>query len=117
LPAYAKRHGSKGGATLDYFEEAKNIWMQFVPKTGQAQTMQGELLRAVEKLRDEATRNGNGNWDRGFEILLQFLDTHLTDPSVFSTDAANQTRKILTRLVDYENPLLEDEPYDELAIE
>ena len=62
------------GAVVDYFEEEKKIWQQFVPKSEQAETVQGELLRAVEKLRDEAIRNGNGNWDNGFEILLNYLN-------------------------------------------
>jgi hypothetical protein len=48
----------------------RKIWRQFVPSAGQAETVQGELLRAMEKLRDEAARNGNGNWDEGFETLL-----------------------------------------------
>jgi hypothetical protein len=32
------------------------------------------MLRAVEKLCDEATRNGNGNWDSGFVLLLKYLN-------------------------------------------
>ncbi|MFI6600498.1 hypothetical protein ACIBHX_30000 [Nonomuraea sp. NPDC050536] len=32
-----------------------------------------ELLRAVEKLRDEALRNGNINWSDSFERLVTFL--------------------------------------------
>ena len=46
-----------------YFEEAKSIWQTYVPKSGQAETVQGELLRAVEKLRDEAIRNGKPERD------------------------------------------------------
>lgn len=62
---------------MKYFEEAKEIWQKFVPESGQAETVQGELLRAVEKLRDEAIRNGNGNWDEGFEILLSYIGRKL----------------------------------------
>lgn len=29
----------------DNFEEAKSIWKKFVPKSGQSDTVQGELLR------------------------------------------------------------------------
>ena len=100
---------------MDYLEEGRNIWSQFVPKSGQAQTVQGELLRAVEKLRDEAIRNGNGNWDRGFEILLEFLDGHLLDAHVFAPDVLGQTKATLSRLRIYENPLLDDGPYDALG--
>lgn len=100
---------------MDYLEEGKDIWSQFVPKSGQAQTVQGELLRAVEKLRDEAVRNGNGNWDRGFDILLSFIESHLLDEGAFAPDIIERTKRILTRLRDYDDPLLKDGPYDTLG--
>ena len=53
------------------------IWRNLVPDRGQAATVQGELLRAVEKLRWEAQQNGNINWDEGFLMLLDFLGKHL----------------------------------------
>ncbi|MEI9930892.1 MAG: hypothetical protein WDM89_10165 [Rhizomicrobium sp.] len=59
---------------MRHLDEARKIWAEFVPKSGQADTAQGELLRAVEKLRDGAIRNGNCNWDQGFEILLGYLE-------------------------------------------
>ncbi len=43
---------------MKYREEAKALWKSAVPSRGQADTVQGELLRATEKLRDEAMRNG-----------------------------------------------------------
>jgi hypothetical protein len=98
-----------------YFEEAKNIWQTFVPKSGQSETVQGELLRAVEKLRDEAIRNGNGNWDEGFEILLAYLESHLLDAAVYQPAAITKTRTALARLRDYDHPYLEDDLYDELS--
>ncbi|GAA3412494.1 hypothetical protein [Streptosporangium vulgare] len=54
---------------MKYFEETGHIWRTLVPKFGQASTVQGELLCADEKLRDETTRNGNINWDGGHERL------------------------------------------------
>lgn len=100
---------------MDYFKEAQVIWRTFVPPAGQAETEQGELLRAVEKLRDEATRNGNGNWDVGFEILLAYLGQHLADPKVYDGATLARTQSILVRLKDYKDPLLDDAPFDELA--
>lgn len=107
----------KGDATpqLNYLEEGKNIWEQFVPKSGQSDTVQGELLRAVEKLRDEAIRNGNGNWDNGFRILLGYIREHLLDPAVYSTVQISLTKSILTRLRRGRDPVLEDEPFDYLS--
>src|SRR5689334_16771150 len=53
------------------------IWHHLVPESGQASTVQGELFRAVEKLRWEAQENGNINWDDGFLRLLTYLETTL----------------------------------------
>ena len=100
---------------MQFFEEARAIWRDFVPKAGQADTVQGELLRATEKLRDEAVRNGNCNWDSGFEILLSFLGQHLLEAAVYSAEEIDRTSKILLRLQNYEQPLLDDGPYDELG--
>jgi len=101
--------------TVQYFEEAKKIWQTFVPKSGQSETVQGELLRAVEKLRDEAIRNGNGNWDEGFEILLAYLESRLLDTTVYQPAVITKTRAALVRLRDYDSPYLEDDLYDELG--
>jgi hypothetical protein len=100
---------------VKYFEEAKQIWKSFVPKSGQANTVQGELLRAVEKLRDEALRNGNLNWDEGFEMLLNYLESKFTDRKVYSEESLKKTKDILARLRDFNNPYLEDDLYDELG--
>lgn len=100
---------------MRHFDEARHIWQTYVPRSGQADTIQGELLRAIEKIRDEAVRNGNGNWDEGFEILLRYLEEHPFDRNVYSDSAIEETRRILARLSDFENPLLDDEPYDELG--
>jgi hypothetical protein len=100
---------------LSYLEVGRDIWEQFVPASGQSHTVQGELLRAVEKLRDEAIRNGNGNWDEGFRILLSYLKQHLLDVTVFSPDEIGRSKSILKRLRRGSDPLMEDEPYDYLC--
>jgi hypothetical protein len=107
----------KGDATpeVDYLEEGRRIWSEFVPPSGQSDTVQGELLRAVEKLRDEAIRNGNCNWDQGFRILISYLRSHLLDKAVFSADQIDRTNSILKRLRRGSDPLLEDEPFDYLS--
>lgn len=100
---------------MDYSEEAKEIWNLYVPKSGQANTVQGELLRAVEKLRWEAQNNGNGNWDIGFEILLQYLGMKLIDYRVFSVEQINKINHILARLKRENPPYLEDDYFDYLS--
>ena len=100
---------------MSYLEEAKHIWQTYVPKSGQSETVQGELLRAVEKLRDEAARNGNGNWDKGFEILLAYLTEKLSDPAVYEPAVIADTQRILTRLANFRVPYMQDEGYDVLC--
>ena len=100
---------------MRYFDESRTIWMTKVPPGGQADTVEGELLRAVEKLRHEAHNNGNANWDEGFEILVSFLRAHLLDATVHSDDVLKAARAILDNIADPDRPVLVDEPYDELA--
>jgi len=100
---------------MQYFNEAARIWRECVPKSGQADTIEGELLRAVEKLRDEAIRNGNTNWDAGFEILLSFLESKLLDKAVYPEATLALTRATLVRLRDFDRPCLDDDQYDQLS--
>jgi len=100
---------------MQHFEEAARIWREHVPRSGQAETIQGELLRAIEKLRDEAFRNGNTNWDAGFEMLLSFVESKLLDGQVFSEPTLAETRATLARLKHFDHPCVNDEPYDQLC--
>jgi len=77
------------------------VWHNLVPPSGQAGTVQGELLRAVEKLRWEAQENGNINWDDGFLILISFLEQHLLNSPVFSPADRAALQGDLGRLRDF----------------
>jgi hypothetical protein len=94
----------------EYRELGRFVWQTDVPKHGQATTVQGELLRANEKLRDESHRNGNTNWDAGHEILATFLLDTVTTSSVASDEAKAQLRLDVERLLDFEHPYTKDEP-------
>ena len=48
-----------------WWEEQPRLWKELVPRSGQAGTIQGELIRCTGKLTDEAYRNGNVNWGLG----------------------------------------------------
>lgn len=104
------------------------IWRNLVPKSGQASTVQGELLRAVEKLRWEAQENGNINWDDGFVILIDFVEQTLSTHAAFSTSERQVVKADLHRLrhfvpvdeFDDESnsgslPYVEDDLYDRLT--
>ena len=91
------------------------IWHNLVPKSGQAATVQGELLRAVEKLCWEAQNNGNGNWDKCFEMFIDFMQETLGAETGIGADMHKSIRGGLKRLRDFESPYLEDDLYDRLT--
>lgn len=99
---------------MSYFAEAKRLWQTYVPSRGQADTVQGELIRAIEKLRDEAQRNGNMNWSGDHEILLAFIrDTLvLADPGAAVVEEIDHD---VGRLLDAAHPETSDAPYDRLT--
>jgi hypothetical protein len=104
------------------------IWRNLVPRSGQSGTVQGELLRAVEKLRWEAQNNGNINWDDGFVILIDYLRTTLNADASFTDADRHAVNSDLDRLRNFtavdelavgaddgELPYLEDDLYDRLT--
>jgi hypothetical protein len=98
-----------------YFEDARAIWQTQVPKRGQADTVAGELLRSVEKLRDEATRNGNINWGDGHDRLLSFLRHHLLQPGLLPVGEQVTLTSDLDRLADFEHPETSDDVFDRIS--
>ncbi len=98
----------------EYQEIGRFIWKNYVPKSGQSETVQGELLRANEKLRDESQRNGNINWDTGHEILATFIHKTLTDSPDVSEHSKLELTKDIKRILDYEHPYTEDDLFDRI---
>jgi len=96
----------------EYLELGRHIWQTYVPRTGQSSTVQGELLRANEKLRDEAHRNGNVNWDEGHEILARYIGDTLEAWVDLAPDRKVQLRADITLLTVPDTPYLEDDAFD-----
>lgn len=98
-------------------EIAKEMWRLYVPKDGQADTVQGELLRSVEKLRWEAQKNGNINWDDSFVLFCDYIENVLTTSNVFNFLTKRKIRKRLNSLRNWEffNLKIEDEFYNEIV--
>src|SRR3954447_4561273 len=99
---------------MKYLEEAKELWAKYVPREGQADTQQGEMVRAVERLRDEALRNGNGNWGPGYERLGEYLRRALTSADCFSASEKEEINSDVDIILNWEYPQTADEPYDRL---
>lgn len=68
-----------------YFDECKYIWKNYVPKSGQANNLQGELLREIEEIRCEAQDDGNINWDDDHSYFCDFINKKLLEQSIFSS--------------------------------
>ncbi len=98
----------------EYREKGRYLWQNYVPKRGQADTVQGELIRALGKLWDESHRNGNINWDTGHEILAKYIEDTLINSGIFNIDDINQIREDIARVLDYEKPYLKDDLYERL---
>jgi hypothetical protein len=100
---------------VEHLQEARSSWQTSVPPRGQAATVQGELLRAVEKLRDEARRNGNLNWGSGHEAFIAYLQETLIGSAMFDQTAAQEIETDLARLAQFEYPETSEAPYDRLT--
>ena len=86
-------------------EEQARLWRELVPRSGQAATIQGEVIRCTGRLADEAYRNGNINWDFGFERMARFVGLTLDDAETFTADERAQIRRAVSETIDrYENP-------------
>lgn len=98
----------------EYHTQAKYIWKTYVPKSGIAETIQGELMRSIEKLRDEAQRNGNKNWNNitSHEQLALFIQKTLIDSGIFDASAIEEIQKNIARILNYKSPATSDDVYD-----
>lgn len=79
-----------------YFNECKYIWKNYVPKSGQAKNVQGELLREIEKIRCEAQDNGNINWDDDYSYFCEFISKTLSEQSIFSNEEKEEIALIMS---------------------
>jgi len=84
---------------LKYAEETRNIWRNHVPKRGQSTTVEGEMIRVIEKLRWEAQNNGNINWDDRFKEMCDFLNRTLCDINVFTQEEISVIQLDIKRLI------------------
>ena len=100
---------------LQYPEIAKKIWNELVPPIGQANTVQGELLRAIEKLRDEAQRNANVNFWESHKLLAKFTRDTLVGSGIFDKSEIAQIKTGTKKLMNATMPYTDDDIYDYLT--
>ncbi len=71
---------------MTYAKDCNYIMNHLVPASGQADSLQGELLRECEKLRYEAQNNGNYNWDDWFAYFCDHIYRSLCSQPCFSDE-------------------------------
>lgn len=60
-----------------YQHEYDVLYQSLVPKSGRADTLQGELVRLIGKLAQEYYRNGNINWNNDYHNMARCLKSEL----------------------------------------
>lgn len=88
-----------------WWEEHPKLWNKLVPSKGQADSVQGELIRCTGKITDEAYRNGNMNWASGYERLVRYVGEKLNDPKTFSVDEIREISQAVETIIrDFDSP-------------
>lgn len=84
------------------------LWADQVPLFGQSETVEGELLRAVERIRWQAFNYAHAHWDAHYDHFANYLREHLckdyanleTDIDAISTpDTPCYTERVYDRIV------------------
>ncbi|MBL0104114.1 MAG: hypothetical protein IPP51_10430 [Bacteroidetes bacterium] len=72
-------------------------------------------MRAIEKLADEAQRNGNINFSADCHVIfISFIRKHLNDENLFDKTTIKQINQDLDRISIDDKPYTEDDLYDRL---
>lgn len=79
-------------------DDFRRLWKELVPAEGQAESLQGELLRAVVTLRDESCHNGNLYFGERHLQQCELLAQALKSWPDFTQDARNVYGKWIERL-------------------
>lgn len=97
---------------MQYAKACNEIMETLVPPSGQAECLQGELLRECEKLRYEAQTNGNYNWDEWFLFFCDHICESLCAQPYFDAEKKQEVQDITLYLKscgEYARAILDDD--------
>lgn len=104
---------TQSGLFYVFDDELSALWKKLVPKEGEAETIQGEMVRAIGRIKGDYYRNGFGNWYPMYYKLSQFLAAHLIDESTFKPFTLSVLRADIRALNAYGNRVMtEGNPYE-----
>jgi hypothetical protein len=96
-------------------ELAYQIWSNLVPATGPATTLQGELLRSVERLRDEAQQNANANYRKDHRRMAVFVRNTLVRSGIFDKAEVERIQTGTHLLMKASRPYTKNDVFDHLV--
>lgn len=85
--------------TYSWKREQSRLWNELVPAEGQAETLQGELIRIAGKLTDQAYRNGNMNWDEDHERMWRFIGAKIGHDPIFTSQEQTLIREKIEEVI------------------
>lgn len=100
---------------LKYPEIAKHIRTNLIPVRGVADTTEGEMLRGLDNLRDEAHRNGNVNFSKTHKAYAVFIANTLNKADFFDQKEKDKITSATKELMHARKPYLEDDIFDYLT--
>ena len=100
---------------LKYPDIAKDIRKNLIPVRGKAETVEGEMLRGLDNLRDEAQRNGNVNFNKVYKEYADFIASTLGSAAFFEDKEKNKITEATKKLSHAGKPYLDDDIYDYLT--
>ena len=89
---------SKPAPKESWQQALRRLGQELVPLSGEADTLQGELVRCIDNLRSEARRNGWLNWDVRHEEAIDTLRRFLPEPEAFSEALRQEIHKALDKV-------------------
>lgn len=96
-------------------EIVRHIRTNLIPVRGEAETIEGEMLRGLDILQDEAYRNGNANYSKNHKAFADFILENLTTFTKTNNDDIKRINDAVKKLMKAEYPCLEDDVYDYLT--
>ena len=99
------QHDGKSAIILEgdtWEERYEQAWVLLVPSSGNAITVQGEVVRIAGRVNDELLRNAMGNWDKEYRKMLTAMSGYLQQGNALSESE-------LAEVADIQKHILEDD--------
>jgi hypothetical protein len=99
---------------LKYPEMAQKVWDAMVPPSGPATTVQGELLRSVETMRDDAQHHAH-DFRKSHRRMAAFVRDTLIKSGIYSEVEKKDIRSATAKLRKASHPYTNNDLYDQLV--